>query len=90
MAPPDVKNTLEVKFPEGFYPSENVHIMNTHKWEAGNQEKQPEVKFTCSKQNAMCGISWVFNNILTMANDLIINLKSTGTHVGFGLNVLVK
>ena len=38
----------------------------------------------------MCGISRVFNNILTMANDLIINLKSTGTPVGFGLNELVK
>ena len=34
MAPPDVENTLEVKFPEGLYPSENVHIMNTHIWES--------------------------------------------------------
>jgi hypothetical protein len=25
-----------------------------------------------------------------MANDLIINLKSTGTPIGFGLNELVK
>jgi hypothetical protein len=28
-------NTLEVKFHDGFCPSENVHIMNTHIWEFG-------------------------------------------------------
>jgi hypothetical protein len=38
----------------------------------------------------MCGMSRVLNNILTMANDLIINLKSMGTSVGFGSNELVK
>jgi hypothetical protein len=38
----------------------------------------------------MCGVSRVLNNILTMANDLIINLKSAGTPVGFGSNELVK
>jgi hypothetical protein len=59
-------NTLEVQFHEGFYPSENLHIMNTY-----------------GKQNAMCDISRVFNTILTIANGLIINLKSTGTLVGF-------
>jgi hypothetical protein len=49
-----------------------------------------EVKLTCSKQSTMCGMSRVLNNILTMANDLIINLKSMGTSVGFGSNELVK
>jgi hypothetical protein len=38
----------------------------------------------------MCGISRVFNNILTIAKDLIINLKSTGMPVDFGSNELVK
>jgi hypothetical protein len=38
----------------------------------------------------MCGISRVFNNILTIAKDVIVKLKSTGMHVGFGSNELVK
>jgi hypothetical protein len=38
----------------------------------------------------MCGVSWVFNNILIMANDLIMNLNYTGTPVGFGLIEIAK
>ena len=38
----------------------------------------------------MCDISRVFNNILTMANDLVINLKSTGKPVGFRQHEFVK
>jgi hypothetical protein len=30
MAPPDMENTLEVRVYEGFYPTQNMHIMNTH------------------------------------------------------------
>jgi hypothetical protein len=43
MAPPNMENTLEVKFHDGFYPSENVHIMNTPRWDFGMRRYNPKL-----------------------------------------------